>query len=653
MDKSFRHLMSVASFVLGVLFLGACASGPVLTVSEEDISAAQDVGELEALYENIKGQLSGLDPEKHRADFARLTNVGKRLAEASAVALRGQLEDAQLSSGLVPKNVLERAAQQAIRIQGWNRQIGSELATDILASSKATQMAIAKALDERAMLAEDQYRERISVLDGLVALTGNEQYVAERDNLVRSVSEQAVQAQAAENLEQAKTLLDALPDTSATRQQRALVDRKLFEKRFNQALADNKPDQAYQHFAALAAASNWEDIKPSLVDTGEVMVAYFTTLASDATDQKKLADAHRWFSQAYHLEKALGLNQLADGSLRVKVEPFLKKILVLADKTRGKSELKAQELGLLYIVNRLDPGRPDIVGRVRELRGKIAANAPREVSTTVFRDPAGDYKFGDKIAAGITQYLFQSIPHDVRIIEREQYDAIKREQDLRGKSSLSSVDFLITGSVLEAKVESTQQNSRRTMRVVTETGTRSNPAYLEWLKLTEDQQDRIAQPPQTESFEKREDITVNLTIHRKVGIFSVSYRMIDARSGKVLFPDSVMESVEFSDESTEGVQLGDFTQEFKLAELPSDVEILNGLAAKISASIGKKLTDRLKDQENYYQHNGELKLEAGRYHEALELLATAESLAQSKGKDTKALEEQIAKVALIAATDES
>jgi len=367
-----------------------------------------------------------------------------------------------------------------------------------------------------------------------------------------------------------------------------------------------------------------------------VMIDYFAALGSDATGKGQLADAKRWLLQASHMAGALGLDAPGEA-----FDPFVDKVRALASKTRKSGKRPAQELGLLYLVNQLQPGRGGVTGRINELQNEIAAIAPREVSTTAFRDPSGDYKFGDKIAAGITQYLFKSIPQDVRIIEREQYEAIKREQDLRGASSLTSVDYLITGSVLEAKVEDTQQKNRRTMRVVTETGTRPNPAYLEWLKLTESQQDRIKAPAETENYETREDVSINVTIHRKVGIFSVSYRLIDAHSGKVIFPDSVTESIEFSDESTEGVQLGDFTLDFKLADLPSDVEILNELAAKISEEIGGKLTERLSRQEEAYASSATAAASEGHYLKATELMARAEAIALRKGLDASELREHL------------
>ncbi|MAY35488.1 MAG: hypothetical protein CMN84_05230 [Spongiibacteraceae bacterium] len=624
------------SLVLGLSVLTACAPAPVVTVTDEQINAAQDAGELERLYRDTALQLAAFDRQSRPEDFARLDAIGKQLASVKAAQVRARMQRFALSEDLIPMNILAEAAADAEQIRGWNTAIGDALSNEISLAREASQAAFDEARNRQAALPADAHRERLAVLEEMAAVSGDPSYENQRAALVQSLAQQAAAAQEAENLEQAKELLDALPDNADTRQQRAEVDRRLFEKRFNKALADNRPDEAYQHFAALAAAPNWNDIKPDMREIGQVMIDYFTALGSDATGKGQLADAKRWLLQASHMAAALGLD-----APREAFNPFVDKVKALASKARNSGKRPAQELGLLYLVDQLQPGRGDVTGRINELQNAIAAIAPREVSTTAFRDPSGDYKFGDKIAAGITQYLFKSIPQDVRIIEREQYEAIKREQDLRGASSLTSVDYLITGSVLEAKVEDTQQKNRRTMRVVTETGTRPNPAYLEWLKLTESQQDRIKAPAETESYETREDVSINVTIHRKVGIFSVSYRLIDAHSGKVIFPDSVTESIEFSDESTEGVQLGDFTLDFKLADLPSDVEILNELAAKISEEIGGKLTERLSRQEEAYASSATAAASEGHYLKATELMARAEAIALRKGLDASELREHL------------
>ena len=636
MKSRFNPLVPAMSLVLGLSVLTACAPAPVVTVTDEQINAAQDAGELERLYRDTALQLAAFDRQSRPEDFARLDAIGKQLASVKAAQVRARMQRFALSEDLIPMNILAEAAADAEQIRGWNTAIGDALSNEISLAREASQAAFDEARNRQAALPADAHRERLAVLEEMAAVSGDPSYENQRAALVQSLAQQAAAAQEAENLEQAKELLDALPDNADTRQQRAEVDRRLFEKRFNKALADNRPDEAYQHFAALAAAPNWNDIKPDMREIGQVMIDYFTALGSDATGKGQLADAKRWLLQASHMAAALGLD-----APREAFNPFVDKVKALASKARNSGKRPAQELGLLYLVDQLQPGRGDVTGRINELQNAIAAIAPREVSTTAFRDPSGDYKFGDKIAAGITQYLFKSIPQDVRIIEREQYEAIKREQDLRGASSLTSVDYLITGSVLEAKVEDTQQKNRRTMRVVTEPGTRPNPAYLEWLKLTESQQDRIKAPAETESYETREDVSINVTIHRKVGIFSVSYRLIDAHSGKVIFPDSVTESIEFSDESTEGVQLGDFTLDFKLADLPSDVEILNELAAKISEEIGGKLTERLSRQEEAYASSATAAASEGHYLKATELMARAEAIALRKGLDASELREHL------------
>ena len=137
---------------------------------------------------------------------------------------------------------------------------------------------------------------------------------------------------------------------------------------------------------------------------------------------------------------------------------------------------------------------------------------------------------------------------------------------------MSAVDLLVTGSVLEAKVDTTEQKGKKTIRAVVGKETIPNAAYIKWLELSQKDRKDIEKPSETITVDKEENIPVNVTNHRKVGIFSVSYRLVDAANGRVLFPDSITKEEEFKGTSREGVEMGDFVLPFELADLPSDVK---------------------------------------------------------------------------------
>ena len=123
---------------------------------------------------------------------------------------------------------------------------------------------------------------------------------------------------------------------------------------------------------------------------------------------------------------------------------------------------------------------------------------------------------------------------------------------------------------------------------------------------------------------------------RKVGIISVSYRVVQANSGRVLFTDSIQTKQEFQDEGRQGVQLGDFNQETDFVELPPDIEILSGnggLADKISEAIGAKLVEFLQNPEDQYAQDAKRFEGEGDFTGAARQAAYAIILRESKSKE--------------------
>jgi hypothetical protein len=269
-----------------------------------------------------------------------------------------------------------------------------------------------------------------------------------------------------------------------------------------------------------------------------------------------------------------------------------------------------------------------------EQEALVRDSAVQRLSTTDFQSSYKDQDYGDVISSFITQYLFEHVPHDVRIVEREQYEAILRERELGGNNeALASVNLLVSGSVLESKVDSTEAKNKKLMRVTVGKDSIPNPAYISWLKLPSKERDKIDAPSETIEVDKHENISIDITRHRKVGIFSVSYRLVEASTGRVLFPDSISMNSTHEDESSQGVEMGDFVIPFKLADLPADAEILDGLAKKVATQISEKLVTELKDQEQKYLAEADKYVEQNDCESEVGALANALMIMKLKNMD--------------------
>jgi len=121
----------------------------------------------------------------------------------------------------------------------------------------------------------------------------------------------------------------------------------------------------------------------------------------------------------------------------------------------------------------------------------------------------------------------------------------------------------------------------------------------------------------------------------------------------VLFADSVLDRKEASDESAEGVQLGEFKSEFKIAMLPSDSELLSDLSAVLSKRIGGKVVELLKDPEIEYRRLGQKLFDERNFVNATEELAKALVMSQSKNKDTAELEQTLREYSVASRLSES
>ena len=282
--------------------------------------------------------------------------------------------------------------------------------------------------------------------------------------------------------------------------------------------------------------------------------------------------------------------------------------------------------------------------------------AVTRVSAAAFEDHhRGDSEFGDTVTAKIVQYLFETLAEDVRIIEREKLDEIEKERGLSDDAAaLIAVDYLIQGNILEAKVDATARAVNQRKRVVTGTETVPNPEWDRWNSMKDNERERAGlahQPPRTITREKVEDVQIATTHHRRVGVFSVSYRVIDADTAKVMFADTQRIKRELTDTDSDGIELGDFKQEQKIANLPSTVEILDQLAEDVSRQCGEKLAAVLVDPEVQYEKNADRFVREGNYIDASQQYAYAVVLSDRKEKDATALRTNLRSSSVAATLD--
>lgn len=652
-------LLTLALLALGATGLPGCgggsSAGPTLVIPTDPTVAAQT--DLESLFDQITLQLSSAKPGSDRALAlqGQLDTVGGELAARAAAATRTRLSQVDRIDGQLPVGAIERELGGLPAIRRWDAMVHEKLDSELqeeLANSRA-------ALQERetrlASTAERDVLDRINLLSELSALsgTGSEKqarYAQQRDAILRDVSKEAEEAIRNEDYEKAQDLLGIVqevnPQDENLRQAKCEVDGKVIVKRFNTALETGRTGKTMNMLEEFSETDCFGDLKAGLAAEAGPMAEAFGALGQESVSAGNLADAYQRYKDA----KVLSTLLLDRNPTLPGISTFLKRLDSKHDKAFAAGEYGVA-WGTLNVMTEFGPTTPQIRQKLRRTRDEIARRAVRGLTAYPFEDPAtSTAKVGDAVSSKVVQHIFRTIPSDVRIVEREQLERILEECKRRGTcSDLDTADFIVQGSILDAKVETTEKSGRETRRVLTGQETITNPDHVRWAQLPEKERKKTPEPPRTVVRDVTEDVTIEVTSVRKVGIISVSYRVVEASSGRVLFTDSIQTKQEFQDEGRQGVQLGNFKQETDFVELPPDIEILSGaggLADKISEEIGVKLVDFLKNPEDQYSEEAIRFVGEGDFIGAARKAAYSIVLRDIKSKEMGTLAEDLKEYAM-------
>ncbi len=643
--------------LLTALFIASCGTQPVKPeavsyVSQEEIQAMQSLDQLLPLRKRLAESLAGKSVTDYADQFASLANVDEQILSLQQAALETSLEQSRLGGDsdyakLIPLPALQKISEGLNNLAGLDEKLWSALPALVDKEKNATDEAI-QALSSQLTAEDIGGEQRIDLYQNLYSLSGDKEWQtkleSEVDSLLAAIRE-ASEAESFDDKLQSKIALvkSARKDDAEIFDEMIGVDAKIYARKYFDALSNGDADSAYKTLLTLSQADDFSAVMGKLKPSSQKMAEYFTALADESVNNpENLNQSYRWYQQASEVRTILGLETAPAVSTKTLVQQLDKKY-----KSLKKAQEEAAALAALYAIQDFNPSKPGLRKSISQQEKTVLNTAMPHLSTTDFESRYRDQDYGDVITTFITQYLFEHIPNDVRIVEREQYEAIMRERGLSGNSeALSSVDLLVSGSVLESKVDSAEAKNKKLMRIVVGKETVPNPAYTAWLKMSSRDRKKVEQPAETISVDKEENISVGVTRHRKVGIFSVSYRLVEAETGQVIFPDSITMSKEYEDESSEGVEIGEVVVPFKLADLPSDVKILDQLAREVATEIGKHLVATLENQELKYLDSAKEASEQNDCVNEVESLANALMIMDLKKQDTGEVKSKLKKNAL-------
>ncbi len=639
--------------LFGAVGLVGCGGGggPVLELPADPQSAPQ--ASLEALFDEISLQMGTAKPGSDAA--LRLATqqktVGSELGKRAAAVVRTRLSEVERLEGNLPLGAVQREVGGIDKIRRWDDGVFSEISGELQQEIAATQSAITIREQKLATISADSVLERLNLLSELSALsgTGSEdqaRYAAQRDAILRDVSQEAEEAIRNEDYEKAQDLLGIVqevnPEDETARKKKCEVDGKVILKQFSQAMETGRVTRSMDMLTEFSETDCFGEIKDGLAESAAPMVEAFGMLGQESLNQRNLSDAYQRYRDATLISTLLldRENPNLPG-----VSTFLQQVDQSYQKASAAGEF-GLAWGYLNVMTEFGPTTPNIRQRLRMTRDEISRRAVRGLTAYPFENPrTSNTKVGDAVSSKVVQHIFREIPSDVRIVEREQLERILEECKRSATcGELDTADFIVQGSILDAKVETTEKSGSETRRVVTGQESITNPEYTNWAQLSDRQRKKTPEPQQMITRDVTEDVRIEVNSVRKVGIISVSYRVIEASSGRVLFTDSTQSKQEFQDEGREGVQLGDFKQETDFVELPPDIEILSGndgLADKISEEIGVKLVKFLENPEETYKTEAKRFVNEGDYIGASRKAAYAIVLSEIKQKEVGSLRDDL------------
>ncbi len=632
-----------------LLLLTAC--GPSTPVyDQQTLQQAQTIEQMESLLQRMEADLRKT-PEDSTLN-AQVQTLRQKLARALADGFQQKTQKAR-HSGLIPLQRLEEGLQLRQRLDNLDTTTADTFGNWLKKEREKTELALA---DRQFALQQTEpvhLKQRLQMLAELEALNGQRMTLLQEDlenQYAEAIAQQAEQLIGQYQYPAAEQLLagalQALPGQPRLQRLARQVQAALLSNQFEQALEDGQPEQALQALQALAALGEESPLAlQGLAPQIQALAQYHTERGQAELKAENWLEAWQHYQQARKILRMAGMEVQALSTQEAPLRKALQQLSVRA----SQEGLPGLQLTYLLLLQQL-LAEPESLEAKIELPAQATLNhAIHRLSISPFKATANHQGLGAALAAHLTNELLRRIPHDVRVVERDELEAIIRERALdtskpNRSMNIAPADFLVQGNILDASVEHSEKQSFQTERVQTATRQVPNPAHQAWLESRK--RKKLPEPPKTLEQPVYEDIRYAITLHKNTAVLSASYRLIEAGSAKILKTSTITREKTLTDISSEGVQLGNYNKPLKLADLPSDSEMLKELLQEVAQAMSDELVDYLSHTEDAHLEKARQQAERGNYAEAAELAARAWVVARAKGQPLGAIYQEMLRYAL-------
>ena len=615
------------SFISSLIFLGviACGGPNKALISQSEINNAQKAGTLNSLYDKATGFVNQSKGSSKKEALALRSKISQLLVADAKKMVDGVLSQYQKAPASVSRKKILDTQAQISAMQQWSAtdyarlnprlenalaKINQNIANIITKSNQSANTLVVKIklLEEAAKLAGDGQPELLNY---------NKQYES-------ALSQFAYQGNDALSKRLFSTVIRSaenglLLDSGNIQFESMLSQGQagLFEKDFRFALENGKPESAYQALIDVADKPIFLQLKKSMKKDVLVLANYFSSAAKYAYGKGDLASAYQNFKRGRTIQDKLSISQ--KGFIQEK--KFLDLVMARA---RNAQSGDGKRQSLMRVVNEFDPNYPGLKSEYLKLSDNVKNRAMTKLSIDDFKEVMGAdsvvASVGRRIGSKLEKILFEQLGNEVLIVTDI---ASSQNQKFEGLA------LKIDGEVLQAAIERSSNQGKRSQNVQTSITRTETEEYTKWAKRK-----RGDAPKRYDEIPFFEEIILTIEHMRKLAITEVAFRIIEPATGKILLTDSFVKESEFTGESINEHQKGDFHQRYVRADLPSDIKIIDTLASELAVLLGNKLGLYLQKPEQVFHHKYvEAKAQAD-MTSAIELLSNAIAIAESKGQDT-------------------
>ncbi len=665
--------MKIFLIFIIILLFSACAPDP-MKQSFDNAKLMVQRDNLKEAYPILK-ELCRKAPENK--EFCKEYDmVRTKLFNAGLIRLNQKLSVAKSENTIIPLPILEDISKNLEQLTEYNLKTRD---FDIFSSQlnnekRLTQEKIKGTLEiAKNLMTDKKYLEAIDILEKNIFLN-NEEFssvlLKYKEEALAYIYPKILKAVEAEDWRIARSDIEMAykinPDYKNIKELFNEAQKKdtaeYFFKKADDAKRKRKYEEALKFYEKAMRYEDSINAAKKLYEQTKIDLSeYHFQVAIELTEQELYKQAYDNFKNAFDILNTISIE-------RRRVVNIPRKELQKYYDTLYLKAKKAEDIGnfgLAYnyykLINHLSPSYPEIKENLRKVEEKIYNRSLKSLAVIPFKSPKSAPEAGNIFTSNIMLSLYNELKQDLKIIERESMDVLLREYELTvaGKAQegqaqrdatafqISSADYLLLGDVLDYKIDSSVQEGTRVVRVKTKVEFSPNPDYDEWLaqakRLQAENKPIPPSPPKMLEKPVYEDIKYKVSFYKKVGILNVSYRVVDTARGKIMHTSIVDVKKDVQDEASEGVEIGDFKVPFKMAQLPTDNEIMKKAQGDAVAKITSELKSLFVDPEDRLFKQAETLEREGNFKEALERFTDAFILKKRKGKKTDIIEEKINK----------